>query len=86
MNASHFYCLFFAIIHAIVVITLGYFVYKGASHWIIVAMVLMALSYVIPGKEKFTCPKCGYTASVKTFTGSQLFLEAKAVQNEEDEE
>ena len=86
MKASHVYCLVFALIHAVVVISLGWFVYKGASAWMILAMVLLSLSYVIPGKDKFTCPKCGWIGEVKTFTASQLLLEKKVVQNKEEDE
>ena len=85
MMQKYAYSLCFNAMNAVISITLGYFVFKGASVWLVLPMVLIATSYVIPGKEKFTCPKCGYTATVKTFTASQACLDVEMVDKQQED-
>ena len=49
---------------------LGWLVFWGASKWLVVAIVFLAMSIVVPGNDIFTCPNCGYTDKVKTFSTS----------------
>lgn len=39
----------------------------GASELLVLAMPLLALSLILPGKDVFTCPKCGHAGEVKVF-------------------
>ena len=34
---------------------------------LVLAMPLLALSLILPGKDVFTCPKCGHAGEVKVF-------------------
>lgn len=45
---------------------LGYLVWNGATSWLIVVMLILALVGVYPGNDIFTCPKCGHHAKMKT--------------------
>lgn len=47
---------------------LGRMVYRGASAWLVVAIIFLSMSIVIPGEQVFTCPKCGYIDKVKVFS------------------
>ena len=91
MNASQVYCLCLTAINATVIISLGYFVWHGANHWLIVVMAILATITVIPGKNFFTCPACGHIGPIKVFSIGKYMLDAigrdmKAVQNEEKED
>lgn len=46
---------------------IGWLVWHGASVWLVLAMPLLALSLMLPGRDVFTCPKCGHAGEVKVF-------------------
>ncbi len=46
---------------------LGWLVWKGATMWLILVMLLLTLMSVFPGRDIFTCPKCGNVAEVKVY-------------------
>lgn len=46
---------------------LGWLVWLGASAWMIIVMGGMAAFLIIPGRDIFTCPKCGHVANMKVY-------------------
>lgn len=46
---------------------LGWLVSRGASLWLVAVMGLVAVSTILPGRDIFTCPKCGNVAEVKVY-------------------
>ena len=49
------------------IICLGWCILKGATAWLIIAMIVLCLSIVIPSRDIFTCPACGHIAEVKVY-------------------
>ena len=46
---------------------MGWFVWKGASTWLVLVAFLFSLAIVVPGRKTFTCPKCGHTGTLSVF-------------------
>lgn len=46
---------------------LGWVVWKGATGWLIIVMAIMSTFLILPGRDIFTCPKCGHVANVKVY-------------------
>jgi len=49
------------------IVWLGWLVWRGASAWLIAVMAIMAIFIIIPGKDIFTCPKCGQVGEIKVY-------------------
>lgn len=49
------------------IVWLGWFIWQGASGWLILAMPLLFLMTVIPANGHYTCPKCGHISIAKSF-------------------
>ena len=64
---SYLFCALLFMAKASACVALGWFVWHGATTWLILPMILMCMSTVIPARDVFTCPKCGFTGMVKTF-------------------
>ena len=46
---------------------IGWLVWHGASAWLVLVMLMLAIATILPGRDIFTCPKCGYAGEVKVF-------------------
>ena len=46
---------------------MGWLVWQGASAWLVLVMLMLAISLILPGRDVFTCPKCGHVGEVKVF-------------------
>lgn len=46
---------------------IGWLVWHGASAWLVLVMLMLAISLILPGRDVFTCPKCGHVGEVKVF-------------------
>lgn len=65
----YLFCLIVDVVIVSCIACLGWFVWKGASACLIFAMLLLVLALVLPGRDIFTCPKCGHVAEVKVYKG-----------------
>lgn len=66
----YIFCLLVDLARVACIGLLGWMVYRGASAWLVVAIIFLAMSIVIPGNDIFTCPKCGHIDKVKVFSTS----------------
>lgn len=46
---------------------IGWLVWCGASTWLVLVMLMLAISLMLPGRDIFICPKCGHVGKVKVF-------------------
>lgn len=46
---------------------IGWLVWHGASAWLVLVMLMLTISLILPGRDVFTCPKCGHVGKVKVF-------------------
>lgn len=46
---------------------IGWLVWHGASAWLVLVMLMLTISLILPGRDVFTCPKCGHAGEVKVF-------------------
>ena len=63
----YLFCLIVDVVALACIAFLGWLIWKGASMWFIVMMLLLAFMYVFPGRDIFTCPKCGNVGEVKVY-------------------
>ena len=66
----YIFCLLVGLTRIACIGLLGWLVYRGASEWLVVAIIFLATLIVIPGDDIFTCPKCGHIDKVKVFSTS----------------
>lgn len=65
---SYLFCALLFMAKTAACVALGWFVWHGATPWLILPMILICISgTVIPARDVFTCQKCGFTGVVKTF-------------------
>lgn len=64
----YIFCLLVDLARVACICLLGWMVYRGASAWLVVAIIFLASSVMVPGNNIFTCPKCGHTDKVKVFS------------------
>lgn len=46
---------------------IGWLVWHGASAWLVLVMLMLAISLILPGRDVFTCPHFGHVDEVKVF-------------------
>lgn len=46
---------------------IAWFVWQGASPWLVLIAFFFSLVILAPGRETFTCPECGHTGTLKVF-------------------
>ena len=64
---AYFFCILVNISALVTIVWLAFLLTRGASLWLIVAIILLSVRVVIPGSDIFTCPKCGHIEKVKVF-------------------
>lgn len=67
---SYIFCLLLDIAVLMGVAWLGWLVWRGASPWIVLVMLVLLFALVLPGEDIFTCPKCGNTVGVRVYKGT----------------
>lgn len=63
----YLFCLLVDIASTLCCAWLGWLVYCGATKWFIPVMLLLALTIIIPGRDIFKCPQCGWVDEVKVY-------------------
>ncbi|MCR5563673.1 MAG: hypothetical protein K6F46_09995 [Desulfovibrio sp.] len=63
----YIYCLIVTLAQVATCAFLGWCTLQGASLWLIVVMLGIGCATVIPARDIFTCPKCGWIGEVKTY-------------------
>lgn len=63
----YLFCLVVDIVTLACIAFLGWLIWKGATTWLILAMLLLGIMPIFPGRDIFTCPKCGNVAEVKVY-------------------
>lgn len=63
----YIFCLIINICVFMEVSCISWLIWKGASPWLIVVAFFCLLLVSSPGKEHFTCPRCGHTGELKVF-------------------
>ena len=64
----YIFCLLVDLTRIACIVLLGWLIYRGASAWLVVAIIFLAASIIVPGNDIFTCPKCGHIDNVKVFS------------------
>lgn len=64
---AYFFCIIVNISALVTIAWLAFLFTRGASLWLIIAIIILSIRVVIPGSDIFTCPKCGYIERVKVF-------------------
>lgn len=63
----YIFCLLVDLASTLCCAWLGYLVYNGATKWLIPIMILLAFTVVMPSRDIFKCPKCGWVDEVKVY-------------------
>ena len=80
----YIFCLIVDIARVACIGFLGWIIYRGASAWLVVAIIFLAMSIVVPGNDIFTCPKCGHIDKVKVFSTSLSYERVVQPKSNED--
>lgn len=65
----YLFCLIVDVATLACIAFLSWLIWKGASMWFILVILLLTFMPVFPGRDIFTCPKCGNVAEVKVYKG-----------------
>lgn len=63
----YIFCLTVDVVAVLCIAWLGWLILHGASCWPVSVMLLISLGLILPGRDIFTCPKCGHIAEVKVY-------------------
>ena len=66
MNA-YLFCLMLNSVAMFGMCLIAWFVWQGASPWLVLVAFFFSLVISAPGRETFTCPECGHTGTLKVF-------------------
>ncbi len=65
----YIFCLLVDLASYACVAWLGWLIYHGASLWLLAIMLILSISTFLPGRDIFTCPRCGHIGEVKVYKG-----------------
>ena len=65
----YLFCLIVDVATLACIAFLGWLIWKGASMWFVLVIILLTFMPVFPGRDIFTCQRCGNIAEVKLYKG-----------------
>lgn len=81
----YLFCILVDIASTLCCAWLGWLVYCGATKWLIPVMLLLGLIMIIPGRNIFKCPQCGWVDEVKVYTVKGKTIGVQKDKNDPDD-